>query len=80
MEDFANDTAKVLKGVVRAEKLENPSVYVDEVVSRVKPKYLLDRYNLPLDTVFNDGTEFLDILARKMGKLKKGGEPDLEIV
>ncbi len=37
-------------------------MYVDEVVNRVKRKYLLDKYNLPLETRFKDGLEFLDIL------------------
>jgi nuclear GTP-binding protein len=67
--DFRNDTAKVLKGVVRAEKLEAPSAYIDEVLARCKRKYLLKKYNLPVDTTFKDGEEFLEIMARKMGTL-----------
>ncbi|CAD7925719.1 unnamed protein product [Amoebophrya sp. A120] len=77
--DFAEDTAKVLKGVVRAEKLEAPSAYIDEVVSRVKAKYLRAKYNLPDTLTWTDGEDFLQKLAMKMGKLRKGGEPDLEI-
>lgn len=76
--DFAEDSAKVLKGVVRAEKLEAPSAYIDEVLNRVKHKYLINKYNLPTETTFSDGEEFLGILARKMGKLLRGGEPDVE--
>eukprot|EP00448_Togula_jolla_P041512 CAMPEP_0170645380 /NCGR_PEP_ID=MMETSP0224-20130122/43049_1 /TAXON_ID=285029 /ORGANISM="Togula jolla, Strain CCCM 725" /LENGTH=425 /DNA_ID=CAMNT_0010976593 /DNA_START=30 /DNA_END=1305 /DNA_ORIENTATION=- len=38
--DFSNDSAKVLKGVVRAERIKTPSDYIDEVVSRVKRQYL----------------------------------------
>lgn len=76
--DFGNDTAKILKGVVRAEKIEAPSAYIDEVLDRVKHKYLIQKYNLPKDTTFLDGEDFLGILARKMGKLRKGGEPDIE--
>merc|ERR1719284_1251123 len=34
--DFAADSAKVLKGVVRAERIEEPQEYIDEVISRVK--------------------------------------------
>ncbi|CAD7965683.1 unnamed protein product [Amoebophrya sp. A25] len=77
--DFAQDTAKVLKGVVRAEKLEAPSAYIDEVVTRVKHKYLRAKYNLPESMTWTDGEDFLTQLATKMGKLRKGGEPDLEI-
>merc|ERR1719160_1662725 len=79
--DFAADSAKVLKGVVRAERIEFPSNYIPEVLTRVKHKYLLERYKLPSDTEpWEDHEEFLKMLAIKMGKLRKGGEPDVEIV
>jgi len=79
--DFAADSAKVLKGVVRAERIEFPSNYIPEVLTRVKHKYLLERYKLPSDTEpWEDHEEFLKVLAMKMGKLRKGGEPDVEIV
>jgi len=79
--DFAADSAKVLKGVVRAERIEFPSNYIPEVLTRVKHKYLLERYKLPGDTEpWEDHEEFLKVLAIKMGKLRKGGEPDVEIV
>jgi len=77
--DFSADAAKVLKGVVRAERIQNPSDYIDEVLSRVKNQYLLQRYKLPQETTWDDAAEFLSILGTKMGKLHKGGEPDLEI-
>jgi nuclear GTP-binding protein len=79
--DFSADSAKVLKGVVRAERIEFPSNYIPEVLTRVKHKYLLQRYKLPSDTEpWEDHEEFLKVLALKMGKLRKGGEPDIEIV
>eukprot|EP00812_Abedinium_dasypus_P015220 NODE_881_length_1327_cov_243.731132.p1 GENE.NODE_881_length_1327_cov_243.731132~~NODE_881_length_1327_cov_243.731132.p1 ORF type:complete len:424 (+),score=132.18 NODE_881_length_1327_cov_243.731132:3-1274(+) len=77
--DFAADCAKVLKGVVRAERIASPEDYIDEVISRVKRPYLLQKYKLPAETTWEDGEDFLSILARKMGKLWKGGEPDLNI-
>jgi len=76
--DFAADSAKVLKGSVRAERINTPCDYIDEVLSRVKKQYLLQRYKLPEDTTWEDAEEFLTILGRKMGKLQKGGEPDLD--
>lgn len=76
--DFAADSGKVLKGVVRAEKIENPSNYIDEVLSRVKRHYLLQRYKLPEDSEWADAEEFLTLLATKMGKMFKGGIPDIE--
>mmetsp|Transcript_25966 Transcript_25966/g.68097 ORF Transcript_25966/g.68097 Transcript_25966/m.68097 type:complete len:645 (-) Transcript_25966:171-2105(-) len=77
--DFKSDCAKVLKGVVRAEKITTPSDYVDEVLSRVKKAYLCQRYRLPIETAWENAEEFLSILGKKMGKLYKGGDPDIEI-
>jgi len=77
--DFKEDCAKVLKGVVRPERIKDPSGYIDEVVARVKPAYLCQRYKMAPDTTWKDGEDFLCILAQKMGKLRKGGDPDIEI-
>jgi len=76
--DFDADCAKVLKGVVRAERLDTPSDYIDEVLSRVKKPYLLQRYKLPADTEWEGSEEFLTILGRKMGKLVRGGDADID--
>jgi len=77
--DFKEDCAKVLKGVVRPERIKDPSGYIDEVLSRVKKAYLCQRYKLPEDADWENAEEFLTVLARKMGKLVKGGDPDIEI-
>mmetsp|Transcript_30541 Transcript_30541/g.88797 ORF Transcript_30541/g.88797 Transcript_30541/m.88797 type:complete len:702 (+) Transcript_30541:41-2146(+) len=69
---------KVLKGIVRAEKLSAPAEYVNEVLSRVKKEYLLKKYNLPADTTWTDDEDFLTILAKKCGRLLKGGDPDIQ--
>ncbi|CAJ1376381.1 unnamed protein product, partial [Effrenium voratum] len=76
--DFEADCAKVLKGVVRAERLKTPSDYIHEVLSRVKKPYLLQRYRLSPETSWKDSEEFLTILGKKMGKLVKGGEADID--
>lgn len=76
--DFTQDCAKVLKGVVRAERLKTPSDYIHEVLERVKKPYLLQRYRLPAETTWRDSEEFLSILGKKMGKLVKGGEADID--
>lgn len=77
---FEEDCAKVFRGVVRIERVEAPSVYIDEVLNRVKKEYLIKRYKLPQDVDWADGDGFLSVLGVKMGKLRKGGEPDLETV
>lgn len=67
----------VLKGVVRAEKIENPEEYIDEVLKRVKAETFEKLYNVR-DWV--DGEDFLKMVAERFGKLKKGGEPHLDVV
>lgn len=73
----ANDseTGTVLKGVVRVENLETPAEHIPALMSRVKPEYLKQTYEVKSWT---DSQDFLGQLARRMGKLLKGGEPDYE--
>ena len=70
------DTEKVLKGVVRVERIQNPEDYVSEVLARVKAEYIRKTYKV---TDWDDHTDFLEKLARKSGKLLKKGEPDITI-
>ncbi|CRK87838.1 CLUMA_CG001626, isoform A [Clunio marinus] len=68
------DAEKVLKGVVRVELVTNPEDYVEEVLKRVRREYLVKTYNIH---EFATHIEFLEQLAKKMGKLLKGAEPDI---
>ena len=65
----------LLRGVVRVEKLENPEQYIAAVLQRVKPQHIERTYDIK---GFDTATEFLELLARKAGKLLKGGEPDVD--
>uniref|UniRef100_A0A1L8DHP3 Nucleolar GTP-binding protein 2 n=1 Tax=Nyssomyia neivai TaxID=330878 RepID=A0A1L8DHP3_9DIPT len=71
------DTEKVLKGVVRVELVTNPEDYVTEVLKRVRPEYIGRMYRV---TKWEDTQDFLEQLAKKTGKLLKGGEPDVAVV
>jgi nuclear GTP-binding protein len=80
-------TSTVLKGVVRVENLSTPSEHIPELLSRVRPEYIERTYGLPSKKVAGgeaspqwDADEFLEALARKGGRLLKGGEPDRETV
>ena len=72
-----NDTEEdiLLKGVVRVEALDNPAQYVEAVLKRVKPKHIERTYGIKGHA---DATEFLELLARKGGRLLKGGEADVD--
>lgn len=73
-----NDTEEdiLLRGVVRVENVQNPEQYIPAVLKRVQPRHLERTYEIK---GFNgDALEFLSILARKGGRLLRGGEPDLD--
>ncbi|RJE24048.1 Nucleolar GTP-binding protein [Aspergillus sclerotialis] len=65
----------LLRGVVRVENVQNPEQYIPGVLKKVQPKHLERTYGVK-DT--GDAIEFLSVLARKGGKLLRGGEPDLD--
>ncbi|SJX61038.1 related to NOG2-GTPase involved in ribosomal large subunit-nucleus export [Sporisorium reilianum f. sp. reilianum] len=72
-----SETGTVLKGVVRVENLETPAEHIPALLSRVKPEYIRRTYSLDK---WSNSEDFLGQIAKRMGKLLKGGEPDLETV
>lgn len=68
-------TDLVLRGVVRVEKVEHPEQYITALLGKVKQRHMEKTYEL---TGWTNSTEFLELLARKGGRLLKGGEPDLD--
>lgn len=73
-----NDTPEdiLLRGVVRIENVDNPEQYIPAVLKRVQPKHLERTYGVKGGA--EDPIEFLSVLARKGGRLLRGGEPDLD--
>ncbi|WFD00080.1 GTPase required for pre-60S ribosomal subunit nuclear export and maturation [Malassezia yamatoensis] len=72
-----SETGTVLKGVVRVENLESPNEHIAALLSRVKPEYIKRTYQLHS---WKNAEDFLTQLCARMGKLLKGGEPDLDTV
>ncbi|BAE59162.1 NUC091 domain-containing protein [Aspergillus flavus] len=72
-----NDTPEdiLLRGVCRVENVENPEQYIPAVLKRVQPRHLERTYGVKGS---DDPLEFLAVLARKGGRLLRGGEPDLD--
>ncbi|XP_014775789.1 nucleolar GTP-binding protein 2 [Octopus bimaculoides] len=66
-------TEIVLKGVVRVEHLRNPEDYIGAVLERVRPEYITRAYKIES---WNGTEDFLEKLAKRYGKLLKGGDPD----
>ena len=79
--DTAGDTEtdSVLKGVVRAERLETPEDYIDAIQEAVKKEHISAMYGLRKsgDDTWNSSEELLEKIAIKCGRLLKGGEPCL---
>lgn len=71
-----NDNDIVLKGVVRAEKLEDPASYINEIIKKVNKNVLNKLYKLDTDS-WDDAESFLKSLGLKRNRLLKGGEPDI---
>lgn len=68
----------LLRGVVRIENVENPAQYIPAVIRRTQTKHLERTYNITHAEYNDDTDEFLGILARKGGRLLKGGEADID--
>ena len=59
------------------EKLKTPEDFIPAVLERVKAEYLRRVYRL---ADWRDASDFLEQVARRTGKLLKGGEPDANAV
>lgn len=74
MAEGKSDINSVLRGCVRAERIDDPSYYIPEILNKVKPQQIRKIYGVENWT---DEEDFLKQLAVKKGKLRKGGEPDI---
>ena len=68
-----NSDSLILRNVIKVEDVEDPITPVEALVMRVNRKEVLREYRIPN---FNTVNEFLASVARKTGKLIKGGIPD----
>jgi nuclear GTP-binding protein len=65
----------LLRGVVRVENVENPEQYIPAVLTKTRPQHIERTYQIK---GYKDHIEFLELLARKGGRLLHGGEPDVD--
>jgi len=70
-----NADSIMLRNVIKVEDLPDPYVPVNALVKRVEPKVLMELYKV---TEFKDTNDFLANVARKRGRLLKGGIANLE--
>jgi nuclear GTP-binding protein len=69
------DAELLLRGVVRVENVENPSQYVATMLARCQKRHIERTYSI---STWKSEDDFLETLARKSGRLLKGGEPDFD--
>ncbi len=63
-----SETSKVLKSVVRAEKLEEPMEYIQGVLDKAKKEHLQKLYKVE---DWEDSEDFVTQISKNYGKLKK---------
>ncbi|QPG73242.1 GTPase required for pre-60S ribosomal subunit nuclear export and maturation [Brettanomyces nanus] len=68
-----SETDILFRGVVRVEHVSHPEQYIPELMKRVEKKHLERTYEL---SGWKNSEDFIEMLARKSGRLLKGGEPD----
>lgn len=68
----------LLRGVVRVENVENPAQYIPAVLRRTQTRHIERTYEIKHSEYNDDAIEFLSILARKGGRLLRGGEADVD--
>ncbi len=69
----ASETDILFRGVVRVENVSDPEQFIPALLERCKRQHLERTYEI---SGWENATEFLEKIARKQGKLLKGGEPD----
>lgn len=66
----------LLRGVVRVENVHNPEQYIPGILKKVQQRHIERTYDIK--DFGGDHIEFLSIMARKGGRLLRGGEPDVD--
>ncbi|NP_001088820.1 guanine nucleotide binding protein-like 3 (nucleolar)-like S homeolog [Xenopus laevis] len=75
MATTTSDAAVILRNCVKIEQLVDPVGPVEAILRRCNKDQIIQHYKV---SNFRDTLEFLAMLAKRQGKLKKGGTPDHE--
>ncbi|XP_026880541.2 guanine nucleotide-binding protein-like 3-like protein [Electrophorus electricus] len=73
MATSTSDAAMILRNCIKIDQLVDPVPAVEAILKRCSKKQIMEHYGVP---DFHTALEFLALLARRQGKLKKGGLPD----
>ncbi|CAL8339717.1 unnamed protein product [Lota lota] len=75
MATSTTDAAMILRNCVKIELLVDPLPPVEAILRRCNKAQIMEFYGVP---DFHTPLEFLSLLARRQGKLRKGGLPDCD--
>ncbi|KAF3689489.1 Guanine nucleotide-binding protein-like 3-like protein [Channa argus] len=75
MATSTTDAAMILRNCVKIEQLVDPLPPVEAILRRCNKAQIMEHYGVP---DFHTALEFLALLARRQGKLRKGGLPDTD--
>ncbi|KAG7275995.1 hypothetical protein CRUP_028552 [Coryphaenoides rupestris] len=75
MATSTTDAAMILRNCVKIEQLVDPLPPVEAILRRCSKAQIMEYYGVP---DFHTPQEFLSLLARRQGKLRKGGLPDCD--
>ncbi|XP_017286013.1 guanine nucleotide-binding protein-like 3-like protein [Kryptolebias marmoratus] len=75
MATSTTDAAMILRNCVKIEQLVDPLPPVEAILRRCNKAEIMEHYGVP---DFRTAQDFLALLARRQGKLRKGGLPDTD--
>lgn len=75
--DSAQDASLMLRNCLKVEQLADPITPALLAISKASPEHLQRLYTVP-SLAGMEPSAILSLLARRLGKLRKGGVPDLE--
>ncbi|XP_030050140.1 guanine nucleotide-binding protein-like 3-like protein isoform X2 [Microcaecilia unicolor] len=75
MATAASETAVILRNCMKIEQLADPVSPVEAILRRCNKQQVLEYYSIP---DFRNTMEFLALLSKRKGMLRKGGVPDHE--
>lgn len=70
----SSDTQIILRNCVKIDQLDDVIVPVEAILRRCNKKQIMEKYCVPN---YEDAHEFLRHLGKRLGKLRKGGVPDI---
>lgn len=74
MDNSNSDSAVILRNCVKIETVDDPVPAVEAILRRCNKHQVMEKYSVP---DYTDVHEFLSHLGKRLGKLKKGGIPNV---